>query len=1096
MSLALQSPHPTAHEDSNPSTKPCLPRWLSGKDPVSTFASVGAWFFILGLTAIVMSPRATVVVAAAMAVVTALHFGSRRWPQVVGMVVSTLLLQTAAVVFSVALTPLLAVSHTHELGGAFLLAPLVTLLAACVAPQAGVHRGWTVALSHLPMWAAMSTMVWLPTQVSVAACLSTLAGVAIVVSRSRLSVRGWVASTLKKRVGKTLAVVLIGMLGAGMLTLAGPSQKAEAFDWSFGMGDKMLCGIVSPNVSPQPVGNGPEFAIPSGNLAGLTPKYADDNDNLMNVEWSEMQDGNSLDQYTLYEVAGLRGLNYINWVEDNEGENTHCSFMPWVGVTTGNMINSLGMFGLQAVIAIKEFAQVKNPFEPFYSAFTPTVNVLLTIMFSTFGLAYIVGLILFAFRAIKGNRGIQEAGRNAGGAVIVAFLAAIIYGGLGAGATWQAPNGNGFYTVVSWLDKTAGIINASVANEVLGSVQDKEGGMCTKPSGAGTVQDGQRFSSCLIAESMAYEPWSLAQFGPAGNKPIEPDAGSVPDGEAQADEDAEGATPLPCYNDYQGCNDIRTYLISQIGGPDISQRMQACLSKNEYDEEASAQDNHAALVACEPYHAVANDLMAKSENAEDSNATVINSYRAQSSGSNHFTQAFVSLLSTFTVGLGIVLFSGATIYWHARLFMLFLMGPLTLTMAAFKGAEHATKWISNVAQTVVMRLLYGIITTVIIFSVAQVATMDLNSGYRLLMLGFIIFLAFRLMRELDQMGQIGNSDGAASNSAFGGTFAGNMAASAVRGGIKSTGRMVKSGAKLGGAAAVIGATRTAQGAGKTAAFAARPARNMAANRSARRDGKRNFKEYQAANGGKSMFASRENDRANARAEQAAQDSGGRIVSPQQATQRPSAGNTPRPRPTATSTGGATSAAGTAGAAAAGAAAGAAASAATGRGGASGPKNNPKGSNADRSYASPRSMDAQVGESPRRTPNKRDRVRRAAGAARTAFSDPNGRSRATEQYRSELFHQWKAEENAARNEKNDDVLGFGERRQMRRTIKNATPEQIVESTKGLTPDEKYRRLAEMESEQKPRTRNKQRGQQPRRASKSSRRARFDNRRNNR
>lgn len=283
MSLALQSPHPTAHEDSNPSTKPRLPRWLSGKDPVSTFASVGAWFFILGLTAIVMSPRATVVVAAAMAVVTALHFGSRRWPQVVGMVVSTLLLQTAAVVFSVALTPLLAVSHTHELGGAFLLAPLVTLLAACVAPQAGVHRGWTVALSHLPMWAAMSTMVWLPTQVSAAACLSTLAGVAIVVFRSRLSVRSRAASTLKKRVGKPLAVVLIGMLGAGMLTLAGPSQKAQAFDFSFGLGDKMLCGIVSPNTTPQPVGNGPEFAIPSGNLAGLTPLNDGDRGNLMNV---------------------------------------------------------------------------------------------------------------------------------------------------------------------------------------------------------------------------------------------------------------------------------------------------------------------------------------------------------------------------------------------------------------------------------------------------------------------------------------------------------------------------------------------------------------------------------------------------------------------------------------------------------------------------------------------------------------------------------------------------------------------------------------------------------------------------------------------
>lgn len=95
--------------------------------------------------------------------------------------------------------------------------------------------------------------------------------------------------------------------------------------------------------------------------------------------------------------------------------------------------------------------------------------------------------------------------------------------------------------------------------------------------------------------------------------------------------------------------------------------------------------------------------------------------------------------------------------------------------------------------------------------------------------------------------------------------------------------------------------------------------------------------------------------------------------------------------------------------------------------------------------------------------KRDLPRRAAGAARSAFSDPNGRSRQITQSREELFQQMKREENAKRNEAGEDVLSIRERRQMRKQVSQATPVQVVESLRGLTQEERLARLGNAEHE---------------------------------
>ena len=1056
MSLTL------APQQEDAPTAPSKPRWhkrlwqrFAGDDPIAAFASAGSYALVIGLVAVVFNLAAALIVTGLVATFHALRFGSRRWPQAVGMATSTLALQAAVVTFSLLLTPLFAVNDSEELAGAFLIAPLVTALAAKIAPHRGVHLGWTVGLSHLPMWAGLMATPWFPASVSWLACLSTVLGLLVVVMRSRFaqSTPSSERRKVKRRIAKAVSVGFVGILSVSMLTLATSNNEAKAFDMTFGLGDKMLCGIVSPSLSPEPVGTGPEGFLANGNLAGLTPKKGEST--LMNVEMEEFEGGQGLNEYTLFEVAGLRGLNYVNWTRDKKGENTNCAFKPWVSVTIGGFINGLGLMGLQAVIALKEFSQVKNPFEPFYSSFTPAVSMMANVMMGLAGTAYIIGLIILGLRMWRGGNNLQYASRNAVGAAVTVFIASIAYGGLSAGATWNAPKGNGFYTVMSWLDKTAGTINAGISNEVLGSLDSGREAMCIRPSGGSAIQDGQRYSSCLLAEAMAYEPWALATFGPEAKNAIEPEEGSVTPEEAEANEDTleddKSATPLPCYNDYQDCNDMRTYLISQIGGPDISKRMQDCLSKNEYDPEADQEDNQAALVACEPYTAVANDLFAKSGKG---NGSFLNAYRAQGSGSNHFTQAFVSLISTSTVGAGVAIFATATVVFHARLLMLFFMGPITLAMASFKGVEHATKWLSNLVQTVVVRIIYGIMTTIIIFTVAQISAMEMDAGYRLLMLGLILFIAFKMVREADQMSQFGGADGTSQGSTFGGVLAGNLAS-------RATSSVVRTGKK-----AVVGGTKMAavgagMGAYHGARIGSRPARNMQAERQAKRAGRRvENQRYQQETGDGSNYAMRQQDRAGERGDAAAAASGGRIMDRQQAEQNAASrkASVSRVQGSAAPAGGASTSAGTR--AGAGGVSGAAAGAAA------------AGGSVPSAQGAPSTSGVPVPPPPSRSANrpssanmsrKRDLPRRAAGATRSAFSDPNGRSRQITQSREELFQQMKREENAKRNEAGEDVLSIRERRQMRKQVSQATPVQVVESLRGLTQEERLARLGNAEHE---------------------------------
>ena len=809
-----------------------LPRWkkitqwlatYKNQSRLASWGAIGLFFFLV--TALTSAGTALILGVIAAAIVGT-HRLSARFPEAVGTVLSVGTVWLVAVIAAVTMAPIYIADGAVELTAGLLLAPAVPAVYTWMGGVRGVHRGWTTLLATVPTWVALVATIFSPGLVTVGAGLAMLAGLIVVRMRRGMAVIdggdtpvGW-----RRRGVRALAVAGIVAMSVMLMSMA-VAPKSEA-GWISNIGDKMLCGIVSPSLSAQPVGTGPEQFIASYNNTGLRGADGSDATHLDR----ELDFGDKdLDNYTLYEIAGLRGISYVNWVKDDAGENTGCAFMPWVSVLAGNGMNLVGHFFLQITIFLMEFSQVKDPFRFLYEPLTPAVGMMVSIAVALMVTALVIGGILMAVRIFRGSS-MSEALRNVSGATVAVFILGLFYGGVGVGATWDAPKGSGFYTLMSTLDGYGSAISAGISEGMLSVIPSSESSMCNRPADGGSVE--LRYTTCLLAESMAYQPWSLGQFGPAGAQKIEPINEPASPMEGQSD-DAE-SLGLPCYNDYQDCSDLRTYLIAQVGGPQTN--IEVCLRENGYDEEANDVDNFHALSACEPYHAVANDLQIRGNDSQ----LMLASYQGSGGSSSHVTQAFVSLLSIFTIGLAIAFVAAATIYWQGRMLMLFLLGAFTLTLAAFSDSRKAIEWMLDLTQTVVVRVGYSFATSLMILIVASVSSTDLNAGIKLLINGFLIANVLKVIRKIDVATSIGGSnsgnaaDALSKSNIFQGAAAGAVvgnAISAAPGALKSSAATVGRGTK---AAAVV----SARGVGRAAEFTSRPARHVGESYAGRNDARK------------------------------------------------------------------------------------------------------------------------------------------------------------------------------------------------------------------------------------------------------------------
>ncbi|MDJ0401254.1 hypothetical protein [Rhodococcus rhodochrous] len=739
-------------------------------------AVVSALFLAAGLVQEI-GVVSTLVVASMLAGVAGLVVAWRRSPAHVLAAASTVVYVGVVVALGAASSWLTMVEGGYSYFTAYLTGLLALAVLVLRSRRVGPSPALTTFLAQTALMITLPLQLWLSS--ASAAIGGLILGASVVWYRQRLAPPNQRVRHLAGRVWQVVTAVLATMLVAATVML-GSAAPAGAWGVSSITNaitepvKEAMCGMTAPNLEQQPVGSGPEAWFSNLNLAGaVDAETGQRSDNAKDIRLAA---GGDMTQYTLYEISGLRGLDWVNWQyspdADGEAKPDQCSIPAWMWTMSGNAIFTVNLYILQATIALKELAQAKNPIAWLYDKSNSVVaNVFTNVALPLMGIAMALGAISIGMAAVRG--GGRDAIGKAAASVGVMILAGAMFGGIladkNSDQSLDEPQGAGFYVVAHTLDSMIGQLNSALTTAILSDLNDDNGEeFCHVPPG-NTEALGQRVSSCVLAETLAYRPWALGQFGPSGGRAINVDEGKPNAGSGQAVEGVrygqDAATKgdgLPCYINLDMCRDLRTYLIVQQGGPAIGDLVTTCLNANNPKNLADAQQ-------CVPYFAagkVLADRVTAVTDASDGDtgqtasspalagvdASTMYSAFTGTNGLQRLTQAASSLVATLVIAIALTSLSIITMLWHVMLFVLFMIGVLVLAASAFSGkTQMAKEWVFNVLHTFSARFVYGLIMTLIIWLICLVFRSDsIYTGMKIIIVGMVLFGFFKLIRKVDE----------------------------------------------------------------------------------------------------------------------------------------------------------------------------------------------------------------------------------------------------------------------------------------------------------------------------------------------------------
>ncbi|KJR10430.1 hypothetical protein [Gordonia sihwensis] len=726
----------------------------------------------------------------------AVLIGRRRFPQTAGVVAASTASAVAVVAagfLAIAATGLPTVSWPVLLSVPML---VIVTAAVFVAPHRGVHTGWSVALAQGTVLTALPVGVWAPTSdwtalVAIGTFILAIGGVYFRSRHAEPTVGRW------RRRWQKIGMGMVAFFAA--LTVLFGAPGAASGIWGIGdlyesVKNEMLCSFTRPDLTQQGVGTGPESMLPSRNFGQVkgfsnvneTPSYSD-----QIGQFDRLGANQSMDNYTLYEIAGLRGIKFVNWQKNDSGEE-QCSIMPWLSVTSGNMVMALNSYVLQGIITLKEISQSGRPFEFLYDKTIPLVDTLFNGLFiPAAALMFVLLGISVLARVFSGGNGFREALGNVYGTSAAVMIGAMLFSGLTV-ANWSKPDSSGFFLLGSLLDSATSGVNSAVAEASFRALNlDGSSSLCKEPRPvpAASGQDdayvaaapGQRYSSCILAEGLLYRPWALGQFGSAGNDQISPAEKTTRFGDPRiggksnlvtSKPDAKGQG-LPCYNNYLGCSDMRSYLIAQEGGPSFDAARKSCMQD---------EGDYTHLAQCDPYHAVANQLtlLEKSNKPTVANAagSISRSYHGEGLFP-HLTQSIVALIATLIVGAGVGVISVMSLWWQFMLLVLFITGVPRLMYAAFPGRASALKeYGADFTSTFIQRVGYGLLSLAMIAGVALIFGAAMAMGLKILFTALLMFGMMRSFKKIQDAMKVKGStiEGPASTATRGMGLVGGLAA--------------------------------------------------------------------------------------------------------------------------------------------------------------------------------------------------------------------------------------------------------------------------------------------------------------------------------
>lgn len=678
----------------------------------------------------------------------------RRWPQATGSALALVATATMALATNAVGGPMFYLSGSPDLASGLFLATVIVGLLVWSLPLAGVHRGWTTLVAVVPIWIGSFVALANPAHTAWVSAGVMVASLLMLAWQMRFRHRQQSSST-PRRMLRGVVFVLAGVIGFSVTASLAP-QPAQAWNPFSDFRDEFVCTIAAPNTSPQAAGTGPETFLGNQNFVklpaekGVDVSEGVDGDGIPLAMDRPLDFGSNLNDYTLYEISGLRGLKFINWSRTDAGDSD-CAYMPFISVTLGNFVNTLATWSVQAVIFIKEYAATKNPFVQFFDPLMPVANSMLTIFYSLIA----VVLLAVVFQGMVNLRqGLSQALNKFGSGIVAIVVVTSAYGGTAVAGS-MADNGNGFFTITNVLDSAVGSLSSGISTMMLSQLPDKDTSMCIAPAGGGLV-DSQRYSSCLLAESLAYKPWAKATFGGAGEHPIAPVNGVATADEAMKNPQTSDS-PLPCWNNYQECQDMRSYLIAQEGGPNFTDKMEKCFAAAGVDE--GDEPTIDARRACDPYYAVAENIFSMArgsgdlksgDSSEQQGKEILAAYRGDGTFP-HFQNAAISMLSILIIGIIIAVLGIATLWKHAELLLLFLFGPVIMLAGAVKADLQGTSaWFKQILGTFVSLLAYSIMSTFAVLIVAWSTTMGFSMGQQLIIMALLLFGFFKMYTKVNQ----------------------------------------------------------------------------------------------------------------------------------------------------------------------------------------------------------------------------------------------------------------------------------------------------------------------------------------------------------
>ena len=327
---------------------------------------------------------------------------------------------------------------------------------------------------------------------------------------------------------RLVAAVMLGavlLLGGTVALLAPTSSPAHADilgisssvqDW--------ICGFVNPSEPWGALGDGPESWLSNLNLAQarqVPVLHVDSAGSTFSAatppstgipQYMDQLPALPAGDYTLYEIAGLRGLNWWTIPLTPDGKNRDCDLWNYVWSEAGNLVFTANKVLLQVVIATKEAAASNNPLSFLYDDAAGAVSTVFSAFFVPVATLMLILAGIWAAVAALRQKGLRALIGAIGAAAAIMALGGFMYSVLSTGT-------NGFRSVAAIADESISQVNAAATNALFDNLTGNTGA-CSLPEDTGSAVRGQRLTSCILADSLAYRPWAVGQFGGAGANPI------------------------------------------------------------------------------------------------------------------------------------------------------------------------------------------------------------------------------------------------------------------------------------------------------------------------------------------------------------------------------------------------------------------------------------------------------------------------------------------------------------------------------------------------------------------------------------------------